>query len=129
MPSLSTYLADKLIDHSNGVTAYTMPTVWVGLVTTASSAAGQGTEAAYTGYARVALSTLMGAASAESASNTSAVTFPACTGGTSTIVGFILADASTISGGNLLKFGTCSLSVSTGITPSFPIGDLTTTMS
>lgn len=129
MASLSTYLADALINHSNGVTAYTMPAVYVGLVTTASSAAGQGTEAAYTGYARVALATLMGSAASESASNTSAVTFPACTAGTSTIVGFILTDSATISGGNLLKFGTCSLSVSAGITPSFPIGDLTTTMS
>jgi len=127
--SLSTYLADALINHSNGVTAYTMPTVYVGLVTTASSASAQGTEAAYTGYARVALASLMGSASGESASNTSAVTFPACTGGTSTIVGFILADSATSGAGNLLKFGTCSLSVSSGITPSFPIGDLTTSMS
>ena len=129
MASLFTYLADKLLDHSNGVAAYTMPTVYVGLVTTASTPAGPGTEAAYTGYARVALATLMGAASAESASNTGAVTFPACTGGTSTVVGFFTVDSATIGSGNPLKFGTCSLSVSSGITPSFPIGDLTTTMS
>ena len=86
MAALSTYLADKLIDHSNGVTSYTMPTVWVGLCTTASTAAGQGTEANYTGYTRVALSGLMGAVAAESAANSAAINFPACTGGSSTIV-------------------------------------------
>ena len=31
MAVLSTYLADKLLDHANGKTAYTMPTVYVGL--------------------------------------------------------------------------------------------------
>jgi hypothetical protein len=129
MPSLSTFLADKLIDHSNGVASYTMPTVWVGLTTTASTAAGQGTEAAYTGYTRVPLATLMGGASAESAANSGAITFPACTGGSSTVVGFATFDSATVGAGNLLKFGTCSLAVSTGITPSFAIGALTTSQS
>jgi hypothetical protein len=129
MAALSTYLANKLTDHSNGVTAYSMPTVYVGLTTTASTASGQGTEANYTGYARVALSSLMGAASAESASNTGAITFPACTGGSSTIVGWATFDSATAGAGNLLKFGTCSLAVSTGITPQFAVGNLTTSMS
>ena len=32
MPSLSTYLANKLNDHSNGVAAYAMPTPYVALI-------------------------------------------------------------------------------------------------
>jgi hypothetical protein len=129
MAALSAYLADKLIDHSRGVAAYAMPATYVGLVTTASSATGQGTEAAYPGYARVALSGLLGAASAESGSNSSTVSFPACTGGSSTVVGFIITDSATAGAGNLLWFGTCSLSVSSGITPQFAAGALTTSMS
>ena len=127
MAALSTYAANKLLDHIRGLTSFTMPSVWIGLCTTASSAAGQGTEAAYTGYARVSLSGLLAAASAGSGTNNAVINFPACTGGTSTIVGFFTADSATVSAGNLLEFGTCSLSVSSGITPSFPIGQFATT--
>ncbi len=129
MAALSTYLANKLIDHARGVAAYAMPTTYVGLVTTASSASGQGTEAAYAGYARVALSGLLSAASAESGTNSSAINFPACTGGSSAVVGFVITDSATAGAGNLLWFGTCSLSVSAGITPQFAAGALTTSMS
>jgi hypothetical protein len=123
MAAMSTYLADKLIDHANGKTAYPIPTVYVALTTTASSQSAAGTEAAYTGYARVAQSGLIGAASGNSATNTSAITFGACTGGSSTVVGFATFDAS--SGGNLLWYGACSLSVSSGITPAFAASALT----
>lgn len=82
-------------------------------------------EAAYTSYARVAVSrdgtkwTVTGNAAA----NAAAITFPACTGGTSSVTHFAIGtDAS--GAGNLLFIGTCTLSVSTGITPSFAIGDL-----
>jgi hypothetical protein len=133
MAALSTYIANKFIDHVNGKTTATFPTVYVGLCTTASTAAAQGTEAAYTGYTRIAMGTagasLMSAASAETTSNSSAITFPACTAGSSTVIGFFLADSATVSAGNLLLFGTCSLSVSAGITPSFAPTALTVSMS
>ena len=129
MANISTYLENKLLDHSRGVAAYTMPTTYVGLVTSASSASGQGTEASYTGYARVALSGLLGAASSGSGTNSSQINFPACTGGSSTVVGFIITDSATAGAGNLLYFGTCSLSVSNSITPDFAAGNLTTTLS
>lgn len=84
-------------------------------------------EATYTSYARVAVArsgagwTVSGA----NASNAAAVNFPAATGGTNTITHFgIGSDAS--GAGNLFFKGalTASLAVSTGITPSFAIGEL-----
>lgn len=130
MAAVSAYLGNKLIDHMRGVAAYTMPSVWIGLVTTASTAAAQGTEAAYTGYARVPLATLLSAATGNPASGTNSgvITFPACTGGTSNVVGFITADSAASGAGNLLEFGTCSLAISTAITPAFAAGTFVTTL-
>lgn len=126
MAALSTYLANKLLDHIRGVASYTEPTVWVGLSTTASSAGTPGTEAAYTGYARVPLAGLLSAASSGSGTNSSQINFPACTGGTSTVVGFFTFDA--VTAGNMLEFGTCSLAVSTGITPFFATSQFTSNL-
>lgn len=194
MATLSTYLADALINHSNGEAAYTMPTVYVCVFQatagawTASKAitAGQttvpttlnghmyacttagttgttqptwpttsggtvtdgtvvwtemtpdfqannstvtGTEANYTGYARAALSGLIGAAANGSASNSGTIDFPAATGGSNLAVFVGTYDASTT--GNLLKFAPMSatLAISSGITPNIPVGDLVTAMS
>ena len=194
MASLSTYLSDKLIDHSNGVASYTMPAPYIALIrvtagqsprsaavtsgqttvpaapnghmyrctTAGTTGSGEptwptasagtvtdgtavwtemtpdfqannsnvtGNEANYTGYARVALSGLMGAASAGSASNSSAIPYAACTAGSNVIGAWCSYDAATV--GNALKFAATSiaLAVSSGITPSFPISDLTTSMS
>jgi len=84
-------------------------------------------ESAYTSYARVAVAR-SGAGwtvSGNAVSNTAAVNFPLCTGGSSTVTYF---GVGTDSGGagTLLYSGalTASLAVSNGITPSFAIGDL-----
>lgn len=84
-------------------------------------------EATYTSYARVAVArssagwTIAGA----NASNAAAVTFPAATGGTNTITHFGIGSDSS-GAGNLFFSGalSASLAVSSGITPTFPIGDL-----
>lgn len=84
-------------------------------------------EATYTSYARVAVAR-SGAGwtvSGNNASNTAAINFPAATGGTNTITHFgIGSDSSGV--GNLFFKGALgsSLAVSSGITPSFAIGDL-----
>lgn len=84
-------------------------------------------EATYTSYARVAVAR-SGAGwtvSGGNAANAAAINFPAATGGTNTITHFgIGSDAS--GAGNLFFKGalTASLAVSTGITPSFAIGEL-----
>jgi hypothetical protein len=82
-------------------------------------------ESAYTNYARVAVAR-SGAGwtvSGSNVSNAAAVDFPACGVTGSTITHFGIGTAS--SGAGVLLFsGTCSLVVSSGITPSFAIGAL-----
>lgn len=109
--------------------ATTAGSVWVALYTAAPSDTGGGTEANYTGYARVAVArsgagwTVSGTSPTQ-AVNASAVTFGACTAGTNVVTHFGVFDA--VSGGNLLVWGalTSSLSVSSGITPQFAAGQL-----
>lgn len=92
-------------------------------------------EAAYTGYARVAVVrsssgwTVSGNQPA-TVSNTAAVTFPAATGGNETETYFAIGTASSGSG-QILCWGSlnASLAVSNGITPSFAIGALSATLS
>ena len=87
-------------------------------------------EATYTGYARVALVRLAGGwtVSTSTFSNAAAVTFGACTAGSSTVTYFGIGTL--VSGvGTLLLSGALtsptSLAVTAGITPSFSIGALT----
>ena len=128
MAAFSTYLDNKILDHILGTASFTMPaTVYVALYTVTPTIAGGGTEAAYTGYARVTTASLWSAAASGSKSNSGPLSFPACTGGSSPVVAFGILDAS--SAGNLLAFGSCTLSVSSGITPSFATGQLTVTLS
>jgi hypothetical protein len=84
-------------------------------------------EATYTSYARVAVAR-SGAGwtiSGGNASNAAAVNFPAATGGSNTITHFGIGSDSS-GAGNLFFKGalTSSLAVSSGITPSFAIGEL-----
>jgi hypothetical protein len=85
-------------------------------------------ETAYTSYARVAVNRTAGGwtRTASTISNAAKITFPQCTGGTSTITHFGIGTDST-STGNLLMKGalTASLAVSNGIQPEFVIGALT----
>ncbi len=85
-------------------------------------------ETSYTGYGRVTVAR-SGAGftcTNDTAANTAAVTFGACTVGTPTITHFGIGTASTAAG-HLVASGalTSSLAVSPGITPSFAIGALT----
>ncbi len=87
-------------------------------------------EATYTGYARVAVAR-SGAGwtcSTDTASNAAAVTFGACSAGSSTCTYASIGVAS--SGASAILYSgalTASLAVTAGITPSFAIGALTTT--
>jgi hypothetical protein len=130
-PSLSTYTQQALLNHLFGKAAFTAPTIYVALFTANGVDAGTGfTEAAYTGYVRKSTAAAdwasATAATPSVTANANAVTFAACTGGTSAVVGFGLYDAA--SAGNYLGGGTCSLSVSNGITPSFAAGQLQATL-
>lgn len=81
-------------------------------------------EANYTGYARVAVARTTGgwtvatAAGVTTAKPVTAITFPACTGGSSTITHFAIGTAST-GGSKILYAGSVSptITVTDGITP------------
>lgn len=84
-------------------------------------------EATYTSYARVAVAR-SGAGwtvSGNNVSNAAAINFPACTGGSNTITHYGIGSDSSGTGNLFFKGALgASLAVSSGITPSFAIGDL-----
>lgn len=87
-------------------------------------------ESAYTSYARVAVARTSGGwtVSTNSVVNAATISFPACTGSTSTVTYFAVGTASSGTG-KILYSGalTSSLAVSSGITPSFAASALTIT--
>lgn len=105
---------------------------YIGLHTADPGEAGSQTtsEASYTGYARVAVvrSGSGWTVSGNAFSNAAAITFGACTAGSSTITHFSIGTDSS-GAGNLLLSGalSASLAVSAGITPAFAIGQLSGT--
>lgn len=106
--------------------------LYVSLHTADPTAAGNqsSSEAAYTGYARVAVArTTSGwSITGETISNVGAINFPACTGGSETETYIAIGTAATGTG-TLLWAGalTSSLAVSNGITPSVAAGQLQVT--
>ena len=84
-------------------------------------------EAAYTGYARVAVARTSGGwtVAANAVENAAAVTFPAGTGGSGTATYFAVGTASS-GAGKILYSGalTASLVMGSGVTPEFAIGEL-----
>ncbi len=129
MSGKSSYLEGKLIDHSMGKAAFTMPTVYIALCTVMPTVGMSGatiTEATYTGYSRKIINAAdMNAAASGSASNANYLTFAQCTAGSSVIVAVALVDAPTIGTGNLLRWVGTGLTVSTGVTPTVAVGGLT----
>lgn len=134
--SFSEYAAGAILAHATGKTAWTMPTTYVALCTTVPTSTSTGAtiaEATYTGYARLATSGDWGTVTPgtpESIANSVALTFAACTAGTSTIVGFAIVDSATLAAGNVIAWGSCtSTTISTTQTPAtFAIGALTLTL-
>jgi hypothetical protein len=132
MASFSDYLELEILDHIFNDNAYSAPTPYLALCTTVPTDASTGStivEANYTGYARLAIAAGdMSAAASGSKTNSAALTFPACTAGTSTIIGWAICDAATT--GNSLVWGTCTSTViSTTQTPAtIAIGGLVVTL-
>jgi hypothetical protein len=125
MASFSKYSSAKVLEHKAGKSTDALVTpVYLALCTvvpTDSSTGSTLTEASYTGYARKSIAGSDWAAAVEgspsSIANANAITFAACTGGTSTIIGWALCDAS--SAGNVIMWGTCTSTViSTTQTPA-----------
>jgi hypothetical protein len=117
----------KIIDHLNGKTTFTLPAAAAAaLATTAPTSTTTGVtivEAAYTSYTRVTLtqaswSNAATAATPSVATNNGAITWPNCTGSTSTLLGFMITDNATLAQGANLWYGTlASTVISTTQTP------------
>lgn len=121
--NLSTYLANKLLDHSLGTASYTMPTgVWIALYTDDPTPADAGTEVSGGSYARIAVT--FDAAAAQATQNAAQLTSVKATGDWGVISHIGLRDAA--AAGNLLWHGalTASKPVSTGDYFRIEDGDL-----
>lgn len=131
---ITTFLANKLLDHQVGKTSYTMPVVYVALSSTTPTTAGANvTEPSGGSYARVTTSGATWATAASGAtSNAAAITFPTATAdwsaGANMTYGVLYDAAST---GNVLGYGVLAVAknVLNGDTASISIGDLDITLS
>lgn len=123
--ALTTYLGNKLLDHTIGKTSFTMPDVFLALYTTAPNISGGGTEAVYTSYARKdVVGSDFSAAASLASTNAVELAFPTKTGGADiTVTHWATHDA--VTAGNMLEFGTLTVSrlIQDGDTPKFAIGD------
>lgn len=120
---LTNYARQAISQHLLGVSAYTMPTTYLGLHTADPGAAGSfADEASGGGYARQA-ATLSWDGGLTVVKNSAAEQFDNMVGTTYTHIS--VSDAST--GGNMLLSAalTSSITVSTGESIQFPIGSIT----
>jgi len=126
MSALSDYAELKVLDHTLGTTAWSMPaTVYLGLSVASMGDDASGTELSGSGYARQSIS--FASASSGSASTDATVTFPTATGSWGSVGYWSLWDAS--SGGNMLMHGafTTAKTVGNGDILRVNSGDLTIT--
>lgn len=121
---ISTYLANKLLDHVLRNVSYTPPaTVYLSLYESNPTADDTGTEVSGDNYARVAVT--FAAAAARATSNSAAIDTPRATGGTwGTPTHFGIHDAA--AAGNLLFFGERDdlVEIPDGYLLEIPAGDL-----
>jgi hypothetical protein len=140
MGAKSDYLENKIIDWLFRGQTYTPPaTIYVGLLTSAPTDAGGGTEVSGGSYARVGVSggltnwsgtqgagtTTASTGTSGTTSNNAAITFPAPTANWGTVTHFALYDAA--SGGNMLYYAalTTPKTINNGdAAPSFAAGQL-----
>lgn len=107
MANISTYLADKLLDHSLKTASFTMPSnIYIALYTSDPTANDSGSEVSGGSYARQ--SAAFASATNKATSNSALITFPEATANWGTVTHVGIRDAS--SGGNLLFFGALAAS-------------------
>lgn len=136
MASFSDATENKIIDHVNGKTSFTMPTtVALALCTTVPTDASTGATiveaTGATGYARLTIAAgSFSAASSGEAHNSGTLTFAAITAGTATVIGFAVCDSATTGAGNVLYWGTCTSTVisSTQTPPTIAASALSLTL-
>lgn len=128
--SFANYTENKVLDHITGKTAFTMPSVWIGLSTADPLDDASGL-AEPSGGSYVRKSTVGGdwdAAAAGATANANVITFVTATGDWGTISHFGLFDAA--SAGNMLAHGdlTTAKPVGSGDTAKFNVGDIDLTL-
>lgn len=141
--NLSNYAENKILELSTGKTAWSKPSVWAALYTTAPTDAGGGTEVSGGSYVRVPVAdasnsvwgtaanggitnngTYNATSAGLSSSGSGIITFPKATASWGTVTAVALVDAST--GGNVLWYGelTNSKTIDIDDTVSFAASDL-----
>jgi len=123
--SFSNYLETKVLGHVFGGTAYTAPSKYVALFTSAPGEAGGGGEVSGGSYARKPVTFTV---SGNTASNDVVVEFPTASADWGTVTHMAIFDA--VSGGNMLAYAalTASRTILAGDIARFPIGDITITL-
>lgn len=128
MSGYSNDAAKLILDAAFGGTAFSPSATYLALATVAivrTDDCDSITEAAYTSYARLAVSSSDFAAAVDpgTKTNTSVLDFPAATGGSETIVSMALVDSASGSGLVIAFFDLgIPLDVTTGTTPEFDAG-------
>ena len=125
MANLSNYAENKVLDHLFKNTSYTSPTAYIGYFNNTITDSSVPTEVTGNGYGRVEISSKMGSASSGTITNTSAITFPAASGGDHGVITAIaIYDAAT--SGNMIAYGslTTSKTISDGDQLNIAIGNL-----
>jgi hypothetical protein len=143
MSAMSDYLENKLVDHVFRGQSYSLPVLYVGLLTAAPNDAGGGTEVSGGSYARVKAAagasqaltdwkstqndSLASTGTGGNTTNTNAVNFPTPSATWGTVTHFGIYDA--LSGGNLLFWGalTIAKTINESDTVTFPAGSLSIT--
>lgn len=128
--SLTNYSRQKMVDYFFGNIPFSINTYYLALSKTPIGLDGTFTEADYQGYARVAITNNKTSfsdynPSNNTVSNRSAIFFPTCTGGSSTVVAVALMDSA--NGGNVILRGTVQLvkTYEFGDRPVYEVGMLT----
>lgn len=125
MAAFTNYLETAALGHIFGGTAYTQPTLYLGLFTTAPDDTGAGTEVTGGSYAR---QTFTMSVTGDTASNVGAIEFPTATAAWGTVAYVAVYDA--VSAGNMLCYATLAASkaIDTGDVFRIPAGDLDITL-
>ena len=126
--SATDYYRKKQLDHFTGVASYTPPALYLSLHTADPTESGSHAhEVSGSGYARLSLAGLMGAADATGfAVNTSVLIFGPASSDWGTIPFYALEDSSVIGGGNMLWPGAFSSprTIASGQPFQIPVGRL-----
>jgi len=127
--SFSDYAEGKVLDHVFGKTAFTQPTLYLGVSTADPLDDNSGiAEPVGNGYARVATTGTDWSRAAGVMSNGVEMAFPEATGSQGTLTHFALFDAATA--GNQITYGalTVDKAIAAAETLRFPAGNLTFTL-